>query len=93
MKRWLKRIAIGAVVLALAGWLALVLLLRQWTAKPPPMPADVSIMQRSLEAAADGRTRFGECWTERREGLLVVRLKGKPFDTIWEDMVLFQISS
>ena len=80
MKRWLKRIAIGVVVLALAGWLALVFLLRQWTARPPPMPADVSIMQRSLEAAADGRTRFGECWTERREGLLVVRLKGKSFD-------------
>ena len=80
MKRWLKRIAIGVVVLALAGWLALVFLLRHWTARPPPMPADVSIMQRSLEAAADGRTRFGECWTERREGLLVVRLKGKPFD-------------
>jgi hypothetical protein len=80
MKRWLKRIAIGVVVLALAGWLALVFLLRHWTARPPPMPADVSIMQRSPEAAADGRTRFGECWTERREGLLVVRLKGKPFD-------------
>ncbi len=80
MKRWLKRIAIGVVVLALAGWLALVFLLRQWTAKPPPMPADVSIMQLSLETVADGRTRFGECWSERREGLLVVRLKGKPFD-------------
>ena len=80
MKRWLKRIAIGAVVFGLAGWLTLTLMLRQWTAKPPPLPVDVSIMQRSLETAVDGRIRFGECWTERREGLLVVRLKGKPFD-------------
>ena len=80
MKRWLKRIAIGVVVFGLVGWLTLTLMLRHWTARPPPMPPDVSIMQRSLETAADGRTRFGECWTERREGLLVVRLKGKPFD-------------
>jgi len=80
MKRWLKRIAMGAAVFAFAGWLTLVFLLRHWTARPPPLPADVSIMQGSLETAADGRTRFGECWTERREGLMVVRLKGKPFD-------------
>ena len=39
MKRWLKRITIGAVVIGLAGWLTLTLMLRQWTAKPPPMSA------------------------------------------------------
>jgi len=80
MKRWLKRIAIGAVVFGLAAWLALVLMLRQWTAKPPPMPADVSVMQLNPEPAPGGRMRMGECWTERRDGMLVVRLKGKPFD-------------
>ena len=80
MKRWLKRIAMGAVVFALAGWLTLVFLLRQWTAKPPPLPRDVSITRLNSEPMPDGKMRIGECWGERREGLLVVRLKGRPFD-------------
>ena len=80
MKRWLKRIAIGALVLALAGWLSLEFMLTRWTAKPPPLPADVAIMRLKPEPSPDGRMRMGESWSERREGLLVVRLKGRPFD-------------
>jgi len=49
MKRWLRRILISAVVLALGGWLLSSVLMRSWTAKPPPLPADVSIMQLKPE--------------------------------------------
>lgn len=80
LSRWLKRISITALAFALVGWIAFEILLRQWTAKPPPLPADVSIMQLTPQTNASGRVTFGESWTERREGLLVVRLKGKPFD-------------
>lgn len=80
MKRWLKRIGIAALAFVLVGWIAFEILLRQWTAKPPPLPADTSITQLTLQTNANGRVTFGQSWTERREGLLVVRLKGQPFD-------------
>ncbi len=79
MRKWLQRILIGAVVLALGGWLLGTLLMRSWTAKPPPLPADISIMQRQPEVH-DGKTWLGQSWVTRREGLLVIRLKGPPFD-------------
>ncbi len=78
MKRWLKRILISVAVLALGGWLLLSFLLRQWTAKPP-LPANSSIVQLKPEAR-DGKTWLGQSWVTRREGLLVVRLKGTPFE-------------
>lgn len=80
ISRWLKRISIAALAFALIGWITLVILLRQWTAKPPPLPTDTSITQLAPQTNATGRVSLGESWTERREGLLVVRLKGKPFD-------------
>ncbi len=80
MKRWLKRIAIAALACALISWIALSILLRQWTAKPPPLPADTSITQLTPQTNTSGRVALGQSWTERREGLLVVRLKGQPFD-------------
>lgn len=80
ISRWLKRISIAALAFALVGWVTLVILLRQWTAKPPPLPADTSITQLVPQTNANGRVSLGESWTERREGLLVVRLKGRPFD-------------
>ena len=55
MKRWLKRILIGAVVLALGGWLLGTVLMRSWTAKPPPLPADISIMQLNPKCATARR--------------------------------------
>lgn len=79
MKRWLKRILIAAVVCLLGGWLLGSVLMRSWTAKPPPLPADTSIMQVQPELR-DGRTWLGESYVTRREGLLVIRLKGSPFD-------------
>jgi tetratricopeptide (TPR) repeat protein len=78
MKR-LKKILIVLAVLFLGGWLLSSLLLRAWTAKPPPLPADVSIMQAKLETR-DGKTWLGQSWVSQREGLTVVRLKGSAFD-------------
>jgi isopenicillin-N N-acyltransferase like protein len=79
LKRWLKRILIGAAVLALGGWLLLSFLLKLWTAKPPPLPANSSIVHLKPETR-DGKTWLGQSWVTRREGLLVVRLKGSPFE-------------
>jgi isopenicillin-N N-acyltransferase-like protein len=50
-----------------------------WTAKPPPLPADVSIMQAQIEQR-DGKTWLGQSWVSKREGLMVIRLKGSSFD-------------
>jgi isopenicillin-N N-acyltransferase-like protein len=78
MKR-LKKILIVLAVLVLGGWLMGNLLMRMWTAKPPPLPTDVSIMQAQIEQR-DGKTWLGQSWVSKREGLLVIRLKGSSFD-------------
>jgi hypothetical protein len=72
MKR-LKKILIVLAVLVLGGWLMGNLLMRMWTAKPPPLPADVSIMQAQIETR-DGKTWLGQSWVSKREGLMVTRL-------------------
>lgn len=79
MKRWLKKFLIVAAVVVAGGWLLSGVLVRSWTAKPPPLPADTSIMQRQPEQR-DGKTWLGQSWVTRRDGLLVIRLKGSPFD-------------
>ncbi|HEX5219714.1 MAG TPA: C45 family peptidase [Verrucomicrobiae bacterium] len=79
MKRRLTRILIGAAVIVLGGWLLGSVLLRSWTAKPPPLPTDTSITKLQPEQR-DGKTWLGQSWVTRREGLLVIRLKGAPFD-------------
>jgi hypothetical protein len=89
MKKWLKRILPGAVLLALAGWLAIALILRHCIAKPPPLPADVSIMQLKPEAR-DGKIWLGKSWVGEREGLTVIYLKGSPFEIGYADGVLMQ---
>jgi len=78
MKRF-KKILIVMAVLVLGGWLVSALLMRMWTATPPPLPADVSIMQAQLEQR-DGKTWLGQSWVSKREGLTVIRLKGSAFD-------------
>jgi len=78
MKR-LKKIFIVLAVLVLGGWLLSTVLMRAWTAKPPPLPTDVSIMQAKVETR-DGKTWLGQSWVSKREGLTIVRLKGTPFD-------------
>jgi isopenicillin-N N-acyltransferase-like protein len=89
LKKWLKRILFGAIFLALAGWLTFALLLRSWTAKPPPLPADVSIMSLKPESR-DGKVWLGKSWLGRRDGLLVVYLKGSPFEMGYAEGVLMQ---
>lgn len=78
MKRRLTKVLIGAVFLALSVGLAGSYWTRSWIAKPPPLPANVSIMQLKPEMR-DGKLWLGESWMTRREGLIVVRLKGTPF--------------
>jgi len=77
MKR-LRKILIVLAVLVLGGWLMGKLLLRMWTQKPPPLPADTSILQAKPEPR-DGKIWLGQSWTTKREGLTVIRLKGSPF--------------
>ena len=88
MKR-LKKILLVLAVLILCGWLLSSFLMRAWTAKPPPLPADVSIMQAKPETR-DGKTWLGQSWVSQREGLTVIRLKGSPFDMGYASGVLLQ---
>src|SRR6185369_4175401 len=89
IKRWLKRILLGAVVLALGGWLVGAWLLRRWTAKPPPLPRDTAILQLKPETR-DGKVWVGKSWITHREGLPVVHLQGSPFEMGYAHGVLSQ---
>ena len=89
MKRWLKRIALSLAGLILAGWLIGGWLLRSWTATPPPPPADTAIMGLTPQPR-DGKTWIGKSWVTRREGLLVVYLKGSPFELGYANGALLQ---
>ncbi len=73
----------------LAGWLAGAMLLRHWTAKPPPLPTDTAIMSLKPESR-EGKVWLGKSWSGRRDGLLVVHLKGSPFEMGYADGVLMQ---
>jgi hypothetical protein len=79
LKKWLTRILLGVVVLTLVGWLGGAWLLKRSTAKPPSLPADTSVMQLKPESRA-GKVWLGKSWTGRREGVLVVHLKGSPLE-------------
>lgn len=89
IKKWLKRILLGAVVLALVGWGAGAWLLHRWTAKPPPLPRDPAILSLKPEAR-DGKTWLGKSWAGRREGLTVVHLRGSPFEIGYAHGVLLE---
>src|SRR6478736_5144573 len=88
MKR-LKKILIVLTILFVGGWLMGKLLTRMWIAKPPPLPADVSIMQAKLETR-DGKTWLGQSWVSKREGLPIIRLKGAPFEMGYASGKLFE---
>jgi isopenicillin-N N-acyltransferase-like protein len=89
LKKWLKRIFLGAIFLVLTGWLAIFLILQHCIAKPPPLPADVSIMSLTPEAR-DGKIWLGKSWVGQREGLTVIYLKGSPFEMGYADGVLMR---
>ena len=89
IKKWLKRILIGAVLLVLIGWLAAVWVVKHSIAQPPALPADTSVLQLKPEAR-DGKTWLGKSWTGEREGLRVVYLKGSPLELGYADGVLMQ---
>src|ERR1043166_2018088 len=87
--KWLKRILLGTVVFALSGWVTGALLLRSWTAKPPAIPTNASILQLKAQEH-DGKVWLGQSWVGRREGLLTVYLKGNPFELGYANGVLLQ---
>ncbi len=87
--KWLKRIILGALALVLLGWIAGAWLLSRWTARPPPLPADTRILQ-SKPVQRDGKVWLGKSWMERREGLMVVHLKGSPLEMGYAHGVLMQ---
>jgi Acyl-coenzyme A:6-aminopenicillanic acid acyl-transferase len=89
LKKWLKRIFFSAIFIVLAGWLAIALILQYCIAKPPPLPADISIMSLKPEAR-DGKIWLGKSWVSQREGLTVIYLKGSPFEIGYADGVLMQ---
>ena len=89
LKKWLKRFLLGGVVLVLAGVPVVALILKHSIAKPPPLPADLSIMSLKPEARG-GKIWLGKSWVGQREGLTVVYLKGSPFEMGYADGVLMQ---
>jgi Acyl-coenzyme A:6-aminopenicillanic acid acyl-transferase len=89
LKKWLIRIFFSAIFLVLIGWLAIALILQHCIAKPPPLPADLSIMSLKPEAR-DGKIWLGKSWVGQREGLTVVYLTGSPFEIGYADGVLMQ---
>lgn len=89
IKKWFLRLLFGAILFALLSWLAAVLIVRHSIATPPPMPADVSVLQLKPEVR-DGKTWLGKSWTGEREGLRVVYLKGSPLEIGFADGTLMQ---
>lgn len=89
MRKWLKRVLVAALLLVVIVWFGGKWLLRHWAAKPPPLPADTSILQARPETRGD-KTWLGQSWVGQREGLPVVRLKGPPFDMGYAHGVLLQ---
>ena len=87
--KWLKRILLGTILLVLAVWLFGGMLLRSWEAKPPPLPADTSILKLKPETRG-GKGWLGKSWTGQRDGLLVIYLKGSPFEIGYAEGVLMQ---
>ena len=89
MKKWLKRILVAALLLTVIAWMGGKWLLRHWTARPPPLPADTSILQARPESRGD-KVWLGQSWAGQREGLAVVRLKGSPLEMGYAHGVLTQ---
>jgi hypothetical protein len=89
IKKKLKQILFGALVLTLAGWITGAWLLQRWTAKPPPLPGDTAIMRLKPESR-DGKIWLGKSWVSHREGLLVLHLQGSPLEMGYAHGVLLR---
>jgi hypothetical protein len=89
LRKWLKRIALVTIVFALVAWLGGALLLRRWTATPPPIPANAPILALKTNQH-DGKLWLGQSWVGRRDGLLTIYLKGDPFELGYSSGVLLQ---
>jgi hypothetical protein len=89
LRKWPKRIALGTVIFALVTWLGGALLLRSWTATPPPVPANAPILALKTNQH-DGKLWLGQSWVGHRDGLLTVYLKGSPFELGYSSGVLLQ---
>jgi isopenicillin-N N-acyltransferase like protein len=87
--KWLKRIALVTIIFVLVAWVGGALLLRSWTATPPPIPANASILALKTNQH-DGKLWLGQSWVGRRDGLLTVYLKGSPFELGYSSGVLLQ---
>jgi len=61
VKKWLKRVLLGAVALTLVGWLAGAWMLQTWTAKPPPPPPRDRAIRLLKPEPRDGKL----CWANR----------------------------
>ncbi len=86
---YFKRFLVAIALAGLVVWLFGGMVLRSWEAKPPKIPFDTSLFLQKPELR-DGKMRLGQCWTSRREGLLVVYLKGSPFEIGYAQGVLMQ---
>src|SRR5690242_14352228 len=87
--KWPRRIFAGTVVCALTAWLLGGFLLRSWTARPPPIPANAAVLRLRTQEK-DGKVWLGQSWVGHREGLLTVYLKGGPFELGYANGVLLQ---
>ncbi len=76
-------------MLFLLLWAVGAWLLQQWTAKPPPLTGDTSILHQKPEVR-DGKTWLGKSWVTHREGLLVVHLQGSPLEMGYAHGVLVE---
>jgi hypothetical protein len=89
IKIWVKRIVVGAVLIVLLGWLAALVVVHCCIARPPALPADISVLQLTPQMH-DGKTWLGPSWAGEREGLSEVYLKGSPLEIGYADGVLMQ---
>jgi isopenicillin-N N-acyltransferase like protein len=87
--KWIKRLLICAILLALLGLAAVVYMEYASRVQPPPLPKDVSVLSLKPETR-DGKTYLGKSWRTDREGLPVVYLKGTPLEIGFADGTLME---
>ena len=95
MSRWrrglrrLSRVAAWLAGLLVVTYLAMLGLMWRWVATPPVLAEEPAITRMTNEVRA-GRLWLGSNWLERREGLPVLYLTGKPFEIGYANGALTQ---